>query len=159
MANWKDELDNLLSNKGIKKTVVLSDDASKIQPLNREDEKRIQEYLETIIKSSFQKLAEVIGAYQDLTAKVEIKKKADGPEIETIELRVFLMLQMKFAYSLKFVKEENHLFVMGQYSMTNLYGNPTGFERSALCILLNDAHSETIINDFMNCFSTKFVPK
>lgn len=159
MTDWKDELDSLLSNKGIKKTVVLSDDASKIQPLNRDDEKLIQEFLENIIKSSFQKLASVMGTYQDLTAKVEITKKTDISEIENIELRVFIMLQMKFAYSLKFVKEENHLFVIGQYSMTNLYGNPTGFERSALCALLSDASDETIINDFMSCFSTKFAAK
>jgi hypothetical protein len=159
MNDWKDELDSLLSNKGIKKTVVLSDDASKIQPLNREDEKLIQEYLETIIKPSFQQLASVIGSYQDLTAKVEITKKADVSDIVNIELRVFLMLQMKLAYRLKFVKEENHLFVIGQYSLTNLYGNPTGYEPSNMCLSISDADSEKIINDFMNCFSAKFVPK
>jgi hypothetical protein len=159
MTDWKEELDSLLSNKGIKKTVVLSDDASKIQTLNEEDEKQIQEYLETVVKPSFQKLASVISTYQDMTAKVEIKKKADVSDLENIELRVFLMLQMKFAYRLKFVKEENHLFVIGQYSMTDLYGNHTGFEPSSMSILLNDAQSDTIINDFMNCFSTKFAPK
>jgi len=159
MTDWKEELDSLLSNKGIKKTVVLSEDASKIQPLNPDDEKHIQEYLETTIRPSFQKLASVISTYQDIDAKVEITKKADISEIENIELRVFLMLQMKFAYRMKFVKEDNKLFVLGQYSRTNLYGYPTGFEQSSLCVIINDAKSETIINDFMNCFSTKFVLK
>lgn len=154
--NWIDELSDFFNERGIKKNPVIDD--NNIEKVNQnfteEEYVKIKHFCETVLKPAFKNLSKELNSYDNITVDIFTAKKETPQDAESIELRISRIMQLKFVYKSRFFKLENHIYFAGYYSLANLYGDPTGFEKTGIISPLETVSQEIIINDLMRSLKT-----
>ena len=147
MADWRQEIDDLLKHEGFEK---------KAPELSTEDQKTIQEFLDNIGKPAFENICDQLNSFQHVKGEVEPSKKLPNSKIESFELTVFKMAQPKLSYRLRFTKKEAGIYIGAEYSTPNIYGENTRFHPSALERLLAGTTEDDLAQDFFSILKSKF---
>lgn len=147
MADWRQEIDELLKHQGFDK---------KVPELSAADEVAIQEFLDNIGKPAFENVCDQLNSFQHVKAEVEESKKTHPSKIELFELSVFKMAQPKLTYRLRFSRKTSGLFIGGEYSIPNIYGENTRFQNSTLDRELSGTTEDDIAADFFAILKSKF---
>ena len=147
MADWRQEIDELLKHQGFDK---------KIPELSAADETSIQEFLDNIGKPAFENVCDQLNSFQHVKAEVEESKKTHPSNFELFELSVFKMAQPKLTYRLRFLRKAAGLYIGGEYSIPNIYGENTRFQNSSLDRELTGTTEDDIAADFFDILKSKF---
>ena len=147
MGDWRKEIDDLFKSRGFEK---------KIPELSETDQKMIQEFLENIGKPAFENFCDELNSFLHVKAEVEALKKSREAIMEQIELTVFNMMQPKLTYRLKFQKKGDRVYIIGEYSTPNIYGENTRFHDTTLDRLMNGTTEEDIARDISTILESKF---
>lgn len=151
--NWTNELSDFLNERGIKKNPVIVD--SNIEKVNQdftvEEYEKIRHFSETELIKAFQTISKELNTFNSISVDIVTAKKETPKDAECKELQISYIMQLKFLYKSRFFKLENHIIFAGYYSLANLYGNPTGFEKTGMVSPLETVTQEMIIKDFMRC--------
>ena len=147
MPDWRQNIDELLKSQGFEK---------KAPELSAEDESIIQEFLDNIGRPAFENICDQINSFQNIRAEVTLAKKAPQTAIETFALSVYKMSQPKLSYRLGFVKKENGINVIGEYSTPNIYGENTRYQNSGLNRAIAGTSEDDLATDFFSIMESKF---
>lgn len=147
MADWRHEIDELLKHQGFDK---------KVPELSAADETSIQEFLDNIGKPAFENVCDQLNSFQHVKAEVEESKKTHSAKFELFELSVFKMGQPKLTYRLRFLRKTAGLYIGGEYSIPNIYGENTRFQNTSLDRELAGTTEEDIAADFFAILKSKF---
>lgn len=147
MADWRQQINDIFKGQGFEK---------KVPELSVEDEAAIQEFQDNIGKPAFENFCDELNTFQHVKAEVNIAKKKPEALMELVELTVYKMAHPKLTYRLKFFKKEAGIFVGGEYSIPNIYGENTRFHDSSLGRPLAGTTEEEIANDFSGILKSKF---
>jgi len=147
MGDWRQEMDDLFKSRGFEK---------KIPELSENDQKGIQEFIENIGKPAFENFCDELNSFLHVRAEVEAMKKSREAIMEQIELTVYNMMQPKLTYRLKFQKKDDGIYIKGEYSTPNIYGENTRFHDSTLDRLMSGTTEEEIGRDISNILESKF---
>jgi hypothetical protein len=150
MADWKEELNQFLGDKG---------KAPSLTKFNQSEEIKIQEFLSEVFKTSLTKLKEQLNSYKDIKAEISTSKKAEHSFFEQVEFRVYKIMQQKFTYRLVFSKPENVINAQGQFSIPNLYGESIIFTDNAFYKPIAEIKEKDILEDFTKTFKEHFEKK
>ena len=66
------------------------------------------------------------------------------------------MMQPKLTYRLKFQKKDDGVYIKGEFSTPNIYGENTRFHDSPLDRLMAGTSEEDIAKDISNILESKF---
>ena len=147
MGDWRQEIDDLFKSRGFEK---------KIPELSENDQITIQEFLENIGKPAFENFCDELNSFHNVKAEVEALKKSREAIMEQIELTVYNMMQPKLTYRLKFQKKGHDVYIIGEYSTPNIYGENTRFHDSTLDRLMSGTTEEDIAKDLSTILESKF---
>jgi hypothetical protein len=147
MGDWRKEIDDLFKSRGFEK---------KVPELSESDQRMIQEFIENIGKPAFENFCDELNSFHHVKAEVEALKKSREAIMEQIELTVFNMMQPKLTYRLKFQKKGDGVYIIGEYSTPNIYGENTRFHDSTLDRLMTGTSEEDIARDLSTILESKF---
>lgn len=147
MTNWRQELDDVFKGKGFEK---------KLPELSPKDEENIQKFIDNIGKPAFENIADQLNSFNKIKAEVEVNKRSGNSIMEEIVLHLFQMGQPKLAYRLKFSKKQESLYLFGEYSIPNIYGENTRFHNTSLESPLNNSTEEEIAADLADVLKSRF---
>ena len=147
MADWRQEIDDLLKHEGFEK---------KAPELSADDQASIQEFLDNIGKPAFENICDQLNSFQSVKGEVMPSKKLPNSKIEGFELSVFKMGQPKLTYRLDFVKKEKSIYLIGESSTPNIYGENTRFQASNLDRPLAGTTEDDLAADFFSILKSKF---
>src|SRR3981081_2068025 len=147
MGDWRQEIDDLFKSRGFEK---------KVPELSADDQEAIQEFLENIGKPAFENFSDELNSFLHVKAEVVISKKSPESLMELVELNVFQMMQPKLTYRLKFLKKDKGVYIQGEYSPPNMYGENTRFHDTTLERPLVGTTEDDIGKDISNILESKF---
>ena len=147
MGDWRQEIDDLFKSRGFEK---------KVPELSADDQVAIQEFLENIGKPAFENFSDELNSFLHVKAEVVSSKKSAESIMEQVELNVFQMMHPKLTYRLKFLKKDNGVYLQGEYSTPNIYGENTRFHDTSLDRPLVGATEDDIAKDISNILESKF---
>lgn len=147
MTNWRQDLDEVFKSKGFEK---------KLPELSVKDEQSIQEFLDNIGKPAFENISDQLNSFNDVKAEVEVSKRSNDSHIENVELHLFRLGQPKLAYRLKFSKRQEHIYIEGEYSIPNIYGENTRYHKTTLEQPLSDITEEELAADLAEVVRSRF---
>lgn len=147
MADWRQEIDDLLKHEGFEK---------KAPELSKDDQKVIQEFLDNIGKPAFENICDQLNSFQNVKGEVTPSKKLPNSVIESFELTVFKISQPKLTYRLHFTKKEKSIHIAGESSTPNIYGENTRFQPSSLERPLSGTTEDDLAADFFSILKSKF---
>ena len=147
MANWRQDLDEVFKSKGFDK---------KLPELSVKDEQSIQEFLDNIGKPAFENISDQLNSFNDVKAEVEVSKRSGDSSIENVELHLFRLGQPKLAYRVKFTKRQEHIYLEGEYSIPNIYGENTRYHKTSLEHPLSDITEEELAADLAEVLRSRF---
>ncbi len=147
MADCRQEKDDLLKHEGFEK---------KAPELSKEDHKGIQECLDNIGKPAFENICDQLNSFQNVKGEVTPSKKLPNSIIESFELTVFKISQPKLTYRLHFAKREKSIYIAGESSTPNIYGENTRFQPSSLERPLPGTTEDDLAADFFSILKSKF---
>ncbi len=147
MADWRQEIDILFKSRGFEK---------KLPELSREDESSIQEFLDNIGKPAFENICDQLNSFLNLRAEVVASNKSPHILMEQVELNISKTHQPKLTYRLRFHKKEDGVYIGGEYSTPNIYGENTRFQDSILNRPMIGTTEEDIANDLSETLKSKF---
>lgn len=148
MADWRQEIDDLLKHQGFEK---------KIPELSEADGGAIQEFLDNIGRPAFENVCDQLNSFQNVKAEVVESKRTQATALfEPFELSVFKMAQPKLTYRLRFLRKEKGLYIGSEYSIPNIYGENTRFQNSTLDRQLAGTTEDDIASDFFAILKSKF---
>ena len=147
MTNWRQELDEVFKSKGFEK---------KLPELSAKDGQSIQEFLDNIGKPAFENISDQLNSFNDVKAEVEVSKRSNDTIIEDVELHLFKQGQPKLAYRVKFTKRQEHIFIEGEYSIPNIYGENTRYHKTSLEQPLADITEEELAADIAEVLRSRF---
>jgi hypothetical protein len=147
MADWRQDIDDLLKHQGFEK---------KVPELSVADGTAIQEFMDNIGKPAFENICDQLNSFQHVKAEVEESKKSHPSLYEAVELSVFKMAQPKLTYRLRFLRKAAGLYIGGEYSIPNIYGENTRFQNTVLDRELAGTTEDDIAADFFAIMKTKF---
>lgn len=147
MTNWRQDLDEVFKSKGFEK---------KLPELSVKDEQSIQEFLDNIGKPAFENISDQLNSFNDVKAEVEVSKRSNDSNIENVELHLFRLGQPKLAYRLKFSKRQEHIYIEGEYSIPNIYGENTRYHKTTLEQPLSDITEEELAADLAEVVRSRF---
>lgn len=146
MADWRQDIGDIFKGQGFEK---------KIPELSAEDEISIQEFLDNIGKPAFENFSDELNSFQHIKAEVIVSKKKQDALMDVVELTVYKMSHPKLTYRLKFYKKET-VYLVGEYSIPNIYGENTRFNDSSLDRPLAGTTEDDIARDFSAILKAKF---
>ena len=147
MTNWRQDLDEVFKSKGFEK---------KLPELSVKDEQSIQEFLDNMGKPAFENISDQLNSFNDVKAEVEVSKRSNDSNIENVELHLFRLGQPKLAYRLKFSKRQEHIYIEGEYSIPNIYGENTRYHKTTLEQPLSDITEEELAADLAEVVRSRF---
>lgn len=147
MTNWRQDLDEVFKSKGFEK---------KLPELSRKDEQTIQEFLDNIGKPAFENISDQLNSFNNVKAEVEVLKRNNDSIMEDVILHLFKMGQPKLAYRLRFSKKQENVYIYGEYSIPNIYGENTRFHNTDLEKPLNNITEEDLASDLAEVLRSKF---
>jgi hypothetical protein len=154
--NWMNELSDFFNERGINKNLVTSgDNNEKVnQDFTAEEYEKIRHFSQTVVSPAFQILSKELNTFDSITADIAAAKKETPKDAECPELKISRIMQLKFIYKSCFFRLDNHIIFAGYYSLANMYGNPTGFEKTGLISPLETMTQEMIMSDLIRCLKT-----
>jgi hypothetical protein len=147
MADWRQEIDELFKSQGFEK---------KVPELTAEDQLLIQQFQDNIGKPALENFCDQLNSFSNVRAEVASSKKTGDAIVEVVELNVFKMNQPRLTYRFKFLRKEKGVFVEGEYSTPNIYGENTRFHKSGLDRPMSGTTEEEIAEDFSEILKSKF---
>ena len=147
MGDWKTEIDSLFKNQGFEK---------KLPQLSREDEIAIKEFMDNIGNPAFENICDQLNSFLHVKAELIPTVKPVSGQMNAVELNISKMNQPKLTYRLKFQKKEGGVYIRGEYSIPNIYGENTRFQDTALERLMAGTTEEDIGNDLSDALKSKF---
>ncbi len=146
-TDWRQQMDEVIKAQGFEK---------KIPELSAEDFAAIQEFLEQKARAAFENICDQLNTFQNIRADVvEAKSPVHGP-IAAFELLVYKAGQPRLTYRFNFTRRAEGLYLNGEFSTPNIYGENTRFHKSGLERLITHVWEDDIAADFLTVISSKF---
>jgi hypothetical protein len=147
MMDWRQQLDDVIKSQGFEK---------KVPELSTADFGTIQEFLEQKARPAFENICDQLNTFQNLRAEVMAAASPIHSSINGLELMVHKMGQPRLTYRLNFCRRVEGIFVFGEYSTPNIYGENTRFHKTAFDRLLTHAWEDDVAEDFSAIMKVKF---
>ena len=147
MTDWRQQIDEVIKAQGFEK---------KIPELSADDFAAIQEFLDQKARASFENISDQLNTFQNIRAEVVAAKSAVHASVNACDLLVYKMGQPRLTYRLNFARRLEGLYVSGEYSTPNIYGENTRFHKTGLERLITHVWEDDIAADFSAVLSTKF---
>lgn len=128
----------------------------KIPELSADDFADIQQFLEQRARAAFENICDQLNTFQNIRAEVIPAKSVVHSSIGAFDLLVYKMGQPRLTYRLNFARRLEGLYLFGEYSTPNIYGENTRFNKSGLERLLTHVWEDDIAADFLGVLGTKF---
>lgn len=147
MMDWRQHIDEVIKSQGFEK---------KIPELSTEDFATIQVFLDQKARAAFEDICEQLNTFQNIRAEVMGAKSPVHTSINTFELLVHKMGQPKLTYRLNFTRRMEGIYVFGEFSTPNIYGENTRFNKTSFDRLITHAWEDDIAADFSGILKSKF---
>ena len=147
MTDWRQHIDEVIKSQGFEK---------KIPELSTADFALIQEFLDQKGKAAFEDVCEQLNTFQSIRAEVNTAKLPVSSTIDAYELLVHKMGQPRLTYRLNFTRRVEGIYVFGEYSTPNIYGENTRFHKTPFDRLITHAWEDDIASDFSSILKAKF---
>lgn len=147
MTDWRQHMDEVIKAQGFEK---------KIPELSADDFADIQQFLEQRARAAFENICDQLNTFQSIRAEVVPAKSVVHSSIDAFDLMVYKMAQPRLTYRLNFARRLEGLYLFGEYSTPNIYGENTRFNKSGLERLLSHVWEDDIAADFLSVLGSKF---
>lgn len=140
-------MDEVIKSQGFEK---------KVPELSGSDFDVIQIFLDQKVKPAFEHICDQLNTFQNIKAEVIEAASPVQATVNGCELMVHKMSQPRLTYRLNFQRRIEGIYVFGEYSTPNIYGENTRFHKSAFERLITHAWEDDIAEDFSAIMKVKF---
>jgi hypothetical protein len=147
MTDWRHHIDEVIKSQGFEK---------KVPELSTDDFALIQEFLDQKARACFENICDQLNTFQNIRAEVVQAKSPVHASIESFELMVHKNGQPKLTYRLNFTRRIEGNYVFGEFSIPNIYGENTRFNKTPFDRLITHAWEDDIAADFSEILKAKF---
>lgn len=147
MTDWRQQIDEVIKSQGFEK---------KVPELSLDDFNTIQEFLDQKARATFENICDQLNTFQNVRAEVVMAKSPVHASINAFELLVYKMGQPRLTYRLNFARRLEGLYLNGEYSTPNIYGENTRFHKTGLERLATHVWEDDIAADFLAVLGSKF---